>query len=256
MTRTYYRPLGLCYGSDAERLIASHRAGRLGGHSAIGYTLVELIRRDGKSIDRDIIPYTNALQAIETPRGGFAGLAMDVPAIMGIVNVTPDSFSDGGQHSTSEAGVSHGLALAADGADILDVGGESTRPGSDAVAVEEELSRVIPVVRRLSDAGHVVSVDTRKPAVMREAVTAQLMRVEIVPPEQQPELPPMEAHKLDPNTGEDEMAYANAALAAPGVVPAAQRDPNNPETWGKVGRNEACPCGSGKKFKHCHGRYA
>ena len=91
---------------------------------------------------------------------------------------------------------------------------------------------------------------------MREAVTAQLMRVEIVPPEQQPELPPMEAHKLDPNTGEDEMAYANAALAAPGVVPAAQRDPNNPETWGKVGRNEDCPCGSGKKFKHCHGRYA
>ena len=91
---------------------------------------------------------------------------------------------------------------------------------------------------------------------MREATTAQLMRVEIVPPEQQPELPPMEAHKLDPNTGEDEMAYANAALAAPGVVPAAQRDPNNPETWGKVGRNEDCPCGSGKKFKHCHGRYA
>ncbi|WP_398481615.1 preprotein translocase subunit SecA [Tardiphaga sp.] len=93
---------------------------------------------------------------------------------------------------------------------------------------------------------------------MREAVTAQLMRVEIVPPEQQPELPPMEAHKLDPNTGEDEMAYANAALTGPGaaVVPAAQRDPNNPETWGKVGRNEDCPCGSGKKFKHCHGRYA
>jgi preprotein translocase subunit SecA len=93
---------------------------------------------------------------------------------------------------------------------------------------------------------------------MREATTAQLMRVEIVPPEQQPELPPMEAHKLDPNTGEDEMAYANAALAAPGaaVVPAAQRDPNNPDTWGKIGRNEDCPCGSGKKFKHCHGRYA
>jgi preprotein translocase subunit SecA len=93
---------------------------------------------------------------------------------------------------------------------------------------------------------------------MREAVTAQLMRVEIVPPEQQPELPPMEAHKLDPNTGEDEMAFANVALAPAGaqVVPAAQRDPNNPDTWGKVGRNEDCPCGSGKKFKHCHGRYA
>ncbi|UGV25043.1 preprotein translocase subunit SecA [Rhodopseudomonas boonkerdii] len=93
---------------------------------------------------------------------------------------------------------------------------------------------------------------------MREAVTAQLMRVEIVPPEQQPELPVMEAHKLNPNTGEDEMAFANVALAPSGaaVVPAAQRDPNNPQTWGKVGRNEDCPCGSGKKFKHCHGRYA
>jgi preprotein translocase subunit SecA len=96
---------------------------------------------------------------------------------------------------------------------------------------------------------------------LREAVTAQLMRVEIVPPDVQPELPPMEAHKLDYNTGEDEMAFVNAALAGPSLgaavtVPAADRDPNNPETWGKVGRNEDCPCGSGKKFKHCHGRYA
>jgi preprotein translocase subunit SecA len=90
-------------------------------------------------------------------------------------------------------------------------------------------------------------------AHLREAVTAQLMRVEIVPPEnQQPELPLMEAHKLDPNTGEDEMAFANASL-----VPAAtaNRDPKNPATWGKVGRNEDCPCGSDKKYKHCHGKY-
>jgi preprotein translocase subunit SecA len=89
---------------------------------------------------------------------------------------------------------------------------------------------------------------------LREAVTAQLMRVEIVPPEnQQPVLPEMEAHKLDPNTGEDEMAFANASL-----VPAAtaNRDPKNPATWGKIGRNEDCPCGSGKKYKHCHGKYA
>jgi preprotein translocase subunit SecA len=91
-------------------------------------------------------------------------------------------------------------------------------------------------------------------AHLREAVTAQLMRVEIVPPEnQQPALPAMEVHKLDPNTGEDEMAFANASL-----VPAAtaDRDPKNPATWGKVGRNEDCPCGSGKKYKHCHGKYA
>lgn len=88
---------------------------------------------------------------------------------------------------------------------------------------------------------------------LREAVTAQLVRVEIVPPDEQPELPHMEAHKLNPNTGEDEMAFAQAALAP---VPVADRDPQNPATWGKVGRNEDCPCGSGKKFKHCHGKYA
>jgi preprotein translocase subunit SecA len=95
-------------------------------------------------------------------------------------------------------------------------------------------------------------------AHLREAVTAQLMRVEIVPPEQPPEpLPPMEAHKYDPNTGEDELAFAKASL-----VPAmadgngAARDPQNPATWGKVGRNEDCPCGSGKRYKHCHGKYA
>ncbi|MEZ5762910.1 MAG: preprotein translocase subunit SecA [Xanthobacteraceae bacterium] len=91
-------------------------------------------------------------------------------------------------------------------------------------------------------------------AHLREAVTAQLMRVEIVPPEEQPALPPMEAHKLNPDTGEDEMALASMAFSPP-TAPA-DRDPNNPNTWGKVGRNENCPCGSGKKFKHCHGRFA
>lgn len=172
MTETYFRPLGLCYGSDAEQLIAQRRAGRLGGSSTIGFTLVERITRDSKSVSREIVPYTDAFQAIEAPRGEFAGLALDTPTIMGIVNVTPDSFSDGGQHGTAETGALHGLALAAQGAQILDIGGESTRPGSDAVSVEEELSRVIPAVKRLSDAGHVVSVDTRKPFVMREAVKA------------------------------------------------------------------------------------
>ncbi|QDM18973.1 preprotein translocase subunit SecA [Tardiphaga sp. vice352] len=93
-------------------------------------------------------------------------------------------------------------------------------------------------------------------ANLREAVTAQLMRVEIVPPDVQPELPPMEAHKLDYNTGEDEVAFASAALAPPTAEQIAARDPNRPDTWGKVGRNEDCPCGSGKKYKHCHGRYA
>jgi preprotein translocase subunit SecA len=97
-------------------------------------------------------------------------------------------------------------------------------------------------------------------AHLREAVTAQLMRVEIIPPEeQQPVLPAMEVHKLDPSTGEDEMAFARANFAQASLVPAsadADRDPKNPASWGKVGRNEDCPCGSGKKYKHCHGKYA
>jgi preprotein translocase subunit SecA len=93
-------------------------------------------------------------------------------------------------------------------------------------------------------------------AHLREAVTAQLMRVEIIPPEQEaPVLPAMEAHKLNPNTGEDEMAFAGATLV-PQANAAVQRDPKNPASWGKVGRNEDCPCGSGKKYKHCHGKYA
>jgi preprotein translocase subunit SecA len=94
-------------------------------------------------------------------------------------------------------------------------------------------------------------------AHLREAVTAQLMRVEIVPPEEQQQpLPAMEAHKLNPDTGEDEMAFAGASLVPGQAATAEQRDANNPASWGKVGRNEDCPCGSGKKYKHCHGKYA
>ncbi len=99
---------------------------------------------------------------------------------------------------------------------------------------------------------------------LREAVTSQLMRVEIraaPPPEEPASLPYMEAHKIDPSTGEDELALARAGaetLARHGfaATAAADRNPNDPSSWGKVGRNEACPCGSGKKYKHCHGRFA
>jgi preprotein translocase subunit SecA len=93
---------------------------------------------------------------------------------------------------------------------------------------------------------------------LREGVTAQMLRVEIVsqPPPMQ-ELPPMEAHHINPATGEDELAMAGAVTASAGTaVAAADRKPDDPSSWGKVGRNEACPCGSGKKYKHCHGRFA
>jgi dihydropteroate synthase len=100
-------------------------------------------------------------------------LALDRPRIMGIVNVTPDSFSDGGAHDSVEAAIAHGLALAEAGADILDVGGESTRPGSRPVTEAEELARVVPVIEGLhARCALPISVDTSKPGVMRAAVAA------------------------------------------------------------------------------------
>ena len=100
-------------------------------------------------------------------------LRLDRPQVMGIVNVTPDSFSDGGAHDTTEAAVAHALKLVEEGADLLDIGGESTRPGADEVALEEELRRVIPVIERLAAQVAVpISVDTSKPGVMRAAVQA------------------------------------------------------------------------------------
>ena len=110
---------------------------------------------------------------VTAPQLDCAGrlLRLDVPRVMGIVNVTPDSFSDGGAHFDVEAAVAHGLRLAAEGADVLDVGGESTRPGADAVPAEEELRRVVPVVERLAaETSLPISVDTSKPEVMRAAV--------------------------------------------------------------------------------------
>jgi dihydropteroate synthase len=110
-----------------------------------------------------------------TPQLDCAGriLKLDRPRVMGIVNVTPDSFSDGGRHDTVEAAVAHGLRLAAEGADLLDVGGESTRPGADEVSVDDELARVLPVIQRLARETLLpISVDTSKPEVMRAAVAA------------------------------------------------------------------------------------
>ena len=91
---------------------------------------------------------------------------------MGIVNVTPDSFSDGGRYLDAEAAIDHGLQLAAEGADLLDVGGESTRPGAAEVPADEELARVIPVVEALVSAGHRVSIDTSKAEVAGRALGA------------------------------------------------------------------------------------
>ncbi len=108
-------------------------------------------------------------------RTGRFSWAVDAEApvvVMGIVNVTPDSFSDGGQHNSTKSALIHAERLVAEGAHILDVGGESTRPGAAAVSVDQEIARVLPVIIALVEKGYCVSVDTRKPRVMREALKA------------------------------------------------------------------------------------
>lgn len=107
----------------------------------------------------------------------YRSIDLSSPKIMGIVNVTPDSFSDGGKYYSSAQAIEHGLQLAEEGADILDIGGESTRPGAEEVSVHSELERVIPVIEALSARGLVVSVDTSKPEVMTAAaqVGAQII---------------------------------------------------------------------------------
>lgn len=106
-----------------------------------------------------------------TARGN---LALDNPVVFGILNVTPDSFSDGGLHASVEAAVVHALRMIADGAAVIDIGGESTRPGAVAVDADEEIARVVPVVRALLDAtpSALISIDTSKAAVARAALEA------------------------------------------------------------------------------------
>jgi len=99
-------------------------------------------------------------------------LSLDRPFIMGIVNVTPDSFSDGGSFYSAEHAIAHGLELIEQGANLLDIGGESTRPGAQSVGVKEELERILPVLEGLSNCGVALSVDTQKPEVMRAAIRA------------------------------------------------------------------------------------
>ena len=110
-----------------------------------------------------------------TPQLNCAGrpLLLDRARIAGIVNVTPDSFSDGGQHADAESAIAHGLRLIEEGADLLDIGGESTRPGAESVSLADELQRVVPVIAGLATrCGVPLMVDTRKPEVMRAAVAA------------------------------------------------------------------------------------
>ena len=108
----------------------------------------------------------------QTPPLTWAGLRLDRPLVMGILNVTPDSFSDGGWYDTPEAAIAAGEAMLEAGADIIDIGGESTRPGAEPVSSAQEMDRILPAIEALAAQGAIISVDTRNAATMAAALDA------------------------------------------------------------------------------------
>ena len=176
-------PLGLISGPAALDLCDSGAAFALAGgamaftHARIGgdiLTAVELrthVMQAGM-YGNDLLAHR--LETLTRPRADFAGLPLAGagPRIMGVCNVTPDSFSDGGTHDDPRAAISFARSLVAAGADMIDVGGESTRPGAEPVSLDVELARVLPVVSALAEAGIPVSIDTRHARVMAAAIGA------------------------------------------------------------------------------------
>ena len=178
MTR-YLIPRGILSGPAADRAIAAGLAVPLAG-GPLAFTLAEGIERqageEGQRRPLDLAaargfaaPQFDALMRARAP---WAGFDLARPLIMGVLNVTPDSFSDGGDFADAAAAIARGRAMLDAGADIVDVGGESTRPGAAPVAPQEEAARVLPVVRALAEAGAIVSIDTRHASVMDQAVSA------------------------------------------------------------------------------------
>lgn len=163
----YFRPL-VQYG-------ASRPAGAcLLAGGPLWFTHAERLSRDAspRLVAAADIPET-ALHRLTAPRAPVAGLDMGAPRIMGILNVTPDSFSDGGRHNAPEAAMTAARAMVAAGADMIDVGGESTRPGAALVPEDEEIARTAPVIAALAaDKAAPISIDTRKASVARAALDA------------------------------------------------------------------------------------
>ncbi|TAN73703.1 MAG: dihydropteroate synthase [Magnetospirillum sp.] len=188
--RLYLLPSGLVWGEQAAAAIIAGNGWPIAeGWAAFTALAVILRQRDGaaglalapfaegvewaEGEGSDIARHMSGLvQRIGRRRPAWGGVAMDAPAIMGIVNVTPDSFSDGGEAFSPEAAIARGLAMVDAGAAIIDVGGESTRPGAAPVSIEAETARVLPVVRALAERGVRVSIDTRHARVMAAAVAA------------------------------------------------------------------------------------
>jgi dihydropteroate synthase len=183
----WLRPVGLLRGSVAEAAVGAGSALPLAG-GPFAFALIEVLAlRDGMLVAATstlaalhgwaaaqraamAARVTGQLAALTAERPAWAGLSLDRPLVMGIVNVTPDSFSDGGDFSDAASAIAAGRAMLEAGADIIDIGGESTRPGSAPVPQEEEIARVLPVIAALAESGAVVSIDTRHPAVMAAAL--------------------------------------------------------------------------------------
>lgn len=183
----YLRPGGFLTGAGAKAAASFGVAGVIGGGWSC-FSLVEVIERNGDDVRREWRSYEDLshsaesavaqkLAVIEKPIANIAGYSRQTPRaqIMGIVNVTPDSFSDGGKYLKTARAIDHARQMVDDGADLVDVGGESTRPGAEKVSLPQELSRVIPVVSTLADAGVAVSIDTRNTKVMKKAAEAGAM---------------------------------------------------------------------------------
>ncbi len=163
MAKIYYRPI-----VQTDRCRPAGAYPLAGG--ALWFDRVERLQRGkaGELQGADSLP-ADVLQALTAPRAPICGIDMQAPSIMGILNATPDSFSDGGRHYALSDALAGAQAMRAAGADILDVGGESTRPGAAYVAPDAEIARVVPVIAALQPP---VSVDTRKAAVARAAIAA------------------------------------------------------------------------------------
>lgn len=187
--RVYLRPLGLISGPAAKDAGGRGDAFRLAGGETVFFHC-QLFVREGDRVASVVAPVADILdwagtqgapiqgqaaaflENLTRPRRPFAGLSLEKPRIMGVVNVTPDSFSDGGDFARADRAIAQGKALAAAGADILDIGGESTRPGAKPVPEGDELARVLPVIKGLAGGKALVSIDSRKPGVMARALEA------------------------------------------------------------------------------------
>jgi len=187
--RLYLFPEGILSGGAARDAVKAGQALKLAG-GPLAFSHLALIERDAKTrrsqafslpeferwLAGQPVALRRALQGKLNPltaaRPRFAGLSMDRPRIMGVINVTPDSFSDGGRFLDAGLAIAHGQALIEAGAAILDIGGESTRPGAEPVSPEEEIRRVVPVIEALQKTGIAISIDTRHARVMAAAVAA------------------------------------------------------------------------------------